>query len=258
MAANDFSPFKDTGLSDAKINDRYVWKNVKGVDSKLEARIFVDEATDKIVAPVTNTIFDLLDDDISLYGSRLESIGSERVVNIGTRNTVNVCTASVCIGGVDGADNAGFLVNSNNTISIGHGNQIGDPGMPSDSNVMIGDDIALDWGVDNVIIGHFPWGAGNEAPGLTNCVQISGRPVGASFPVDGSIILGGGIHPHSGLAKFQLLGDGLIGLTNFAHAAAYNPVDANQATVSNGWLRMKYQGQNIKIPIQTDNDAAIP
>lgn len=181
------------------------------------------------------------------------------VVIVGTDCTTdNASTYNVKVG------HYGDFQDSDTNIMIGHNSDC----FTADNNIVIGHDTDVNncsnniimginndtVGDNNLIIGH----SQNLGGVQNNCVVLSNQTQQGP-PADGSIIIGGSnVNAPSALPKFQLLSDHIIPLINSAANGAYNPADpaANQAT--NGWLRLKYQGRNIKIPILDDTDVAIP
>lgn len=248
------TPFTDIGLTADQISSNYTYSQIEKVHVNAVNSIYFDEVKDVIVVPVSGNTFErVANDDLTLIGTELTQTLSNNVVMLGhsmsTLNSDNV----VVIGGSPGGGVQG-VTSSPNVISIGFENAAGSAS-PAPNNINIGDTSAVTGGSNNVVIGQQPAHGGL----LDNTIVITHRPLisGITLPARGSVILGGDGIP-SVLPKFQLLSSAMVGLINQASTAAYAPNAVPAAALTNGFMRMKYQGVNIKIPIMLDTDVAIP
>lgn len=244
-------PFEDLNLSANQINADYTWKQIQTTSSKVDSKVYDNIATNYLVVSNQDNTFvdDPVFSDVTLLGTSLTNTNSGKIINIGHGSVITNSDTVIKIGGSEGGSDT--IVGSDNNIVISYDTDVGTVGASS-NNIILGNDNDIANGTRNIFIGH-QLGIG----GLTSdAIIIANRPLFAA-PVTGSIILGGGPAP-SALAKFQLLSNDLINMTNNAGNANYNPADgaANQAT--NGWLRLKYKGQNVKIPVLNDDDNPVP
>lgn len=286
--------FQDLGLTQGQINANYSFKQIQIADEHGSSNVFVDVATDNlVVANVDNTYDNATEVDLVLVGTGLTNTFSDSVVNIGHNTIINAADAVVNIGGAApaGADNtiseadnvvnighSNVILESNNVVQIGGSSTVGavDPFIADNSivvgfgnlcgtevdsfdNVCIGNITAPPSGSNNIVMGQSPAYHDQTATVHSDNIIIAHKPLTNTLVGDaqsGSVIIGGGAVP-SILPKLQFLSPDMIPLLDGAGTAVYvggaavnwNPVDVK------GWVRMKYQGVNIRVPFVLDDDA---
>jgi hypothetical protein len=248
------TPFTDIGLTADQISSNYTYSQIEKVHVNAVNSIYFDEVKDVVVIPVSGNTFErVANDDLTLIGTELTQTLSNNVVMLGHSMSALNSDNVVVIGGSPGGGVQG-VTGSSNVISIGFENAVGSANA-APNNINIGDTSAITGGSNNIVIGQQPAHGGL----LDNTIVITHRPliVGITPTARGSVILGGDGNP-SVLPKFQLLSPAMVGLINQASDDDYDPDDAAAAALTNGFMRMKYQGVNIKIPIMLDTDVAIP
>jgi hypothetical protein len=261
-------PFSESPLTPAQIDSNYTWKNIRQTGTRLDEKVFVNTTDDQLmVTKLDSTLTPDNTQDVIMVGTALTNTRTPKTVNIGHRNVMTGTTASVNIGMDSNIINRADLPDerADNNISIGDGNitgaaGVGAPDTASALNVIIGNanttGTAIAQGFRNVKIGH-DLRSGN---GVNNTICIATNPLLTPL-VSGAICLGGGATASSGLPKFQLQSDGLVTLVNSTFDGAYaeQGIGVNEvAAVQQGFLRMRYQGFDIKIPFLQDTNAAIP
>lgn len=243
MSLNEFEAIP---LTQEQVNSNYNFKAIQNVVDLTNSKVYSDIGNHMLVVSNTDNTF-VIDPGVG------------DVIVLGTDCTTDeFSNYNVKVG------HYGDYVNSDTNIMIGHNSDC----FNTDNNIVISHDTDINGGDENIIIGHnndFTGSRNTVIGGYQNLggaqddmIIISNRPQ-AGFPVSGSVVIGGSaVNAPSALPKVQLLSDTIVPLINNAGNAVYDPADpaANQAT--NGWLRLKYQGRNIKIPILDDTDLAIP
>lgn len=142
---------------------------------------------------------------------------------------------------------------ANDNILIGNFSEISNnSGItgPSRNNVLISNNSAIQDGSNNILIG-----TNGRCGGYTGSNrQLYGEVFGLA--TNGSICFGGstGSNP-SFLPRVQFLSDHLINLQANTPANGYNSlVTFPTPTNINGFLRIRYKGRNLLIPVLEDND----
>jgi len=246
------------GISDGQINSNYTFKQIDLLQDQVDAlnndvitTTYINQATQTLVIDGNNNTFDdEVEDKIIIYGhdNNVDEFTGECVV-IGTENILTNSDTSICIG------HRCEISNSTQSIAIGMDHDVGD----SANIINIGINNNLTEAPNNVLIGNNLLVTGDQP----NRIIISDTALEPSPPliianvVEGSIVLGGGNVP-STLPKIQFLKSDLVDLVNVTLDDVYDPNADEFFAATNGWMRIKYKGQNIKIPITVDDDAPIP
>lgn len=256
-------------LNANQINSNFTLKCIDQVNTSLQTQIngldnetFVDDANNLYISSTSSTTYDPA-------GTYLNSIGTNNTINnnsstailIGNNSSNQYTESSILLGGDSGI--LGTVTNqSTSIINLGHGSTIQNvpDATPMNYITNIGNGNDLNSGSNIVTIGHDL----NTGGGLNNNVIISTNPLdvtGGKNPTAGSIILqtsassvanqGGrpSAQPRVNFLGNELLnprgqnaGDVLDGLTTFALPAI------------NGYIRMKYKGTPVLIPIIVDSE----
>lgn len=184
---------------------------------------------------------------VAKVGGNGDVVDSDICAVIGNNCDLNNADDSIAIGGDTNIDTSTPVINIGVNSSVTNSN----------NNINIGGGSTITNAPNNVKIGHNL----NTTAGISNSIIISHRPFDnpGDSPVTGSIAFGAGPGvTASVLPKLQFLSTDLVDLTNVAGNATYNPADPAVAATHNGFLRLKYKGQNIKIPILADDDTPVP
>lgn len=247
------------GVTEAEINSNYLLRQVQLLKTNDSDLVSFDPVPDNLSVPASQITItgDPAPVDTVALGTELTVNLSNQVILIGHGSTVQDSNDCISIGGSSQAQPT-LIRNANSSINIGHDNPMGGAGNnQADFNIVIGSTNpkgVAGVATQNIIIGN----AVNSGDQKSNQIILAHKTL-AGEPASGAIVFGGGgaIQP-AGDARVQFLSDDIIELTNNAKNAVYNPADgaANQAT--NGWLRLRYKGQNIRIPIINDDEVAVP
>lgn len=238
-------PFSFIPLTQQQVDKDIYFKAIQNVADNADRQVYDNPLQNMLICSNTDNTFvdDGTVDNILIFGTNCTTDDTSGYnITIGHENDVVDSTTNIQIG-----HNSDILNNSNNNILIAHDTDITTGGS---NNIIIGTNNDQT-GSDNIIIGH-----NQVLDGADDVISI-GNGNHLDVPAQYSIVLGTGGQP-SALPRFQLLGSNLVPLINIASNNLYNPIEVavNQAT--NGWLRMNYQGVNIKIPIMIDTDLPIP
>lgn len=279
--------FTDIGLSQAQVDSNYTYKQIQNADGHASANVYVDPVKN-ILACTNNAdnVFDEVgDDSYVLAGTNLTNTRSDNTVQVGgtSGGGAGAVTSSVIDGdqvvsvghgckvlnsdkvvvagganfvGTLGTDAPGTFFGSDNVISLGYDNISGSSGVAS-NNINIGNDSGCDFGQNNIVMGQAPNYHDGTAVANSNNIVLAHKPltselVGAAKL--GSIIIGGGAVP-SILPKIQFLSPDMVKMLQGDAAAAYPGAGASAFPANtDGWVRMKYQGINIRLPFVLDDD----
>lgn len=246
------------GLSNEQINSNYTFKQIYILNEQIDdltndviTTTYTNQATQTLITDGNNNIYDNdAEDKIIIYGHNNEADpNTGACVIVGTENVLTNADSSIAIG------HRNTNANGETSIIIGLDNNMD----ASPNSINIGINTDLTDAPNNVIIGNNLQVKGDHP----NRIIISDTQLEPSIPllvadvVEGSIVFGGGNTP-SELPKIQFLKSDLVGLTNADHDDVYDPNEAPIFVATNGWMRIKYKGQNIKIPIMDDDDSPIP
>lgn len=261
------NPFVTTGLSQDQINSNTTLKYIDNLNTvtnnnyitlndTINEKIYVNSTVGEyntVTPNVNNTFAELNQSNLCIYGqNNLIQNNNTELLIIGNSNTAQFTDQNITIG----YNNQN--IHSVENIIIGKGTTANgaDAINTCRNNIIIGNDSDLINGSrNNIIICN----DANNGGDLQYVIQIGMCAiVGLPNPANGSIVFSSGqagTGAPSLLPKLQFLNGGLTNLEGNAPGVAYNDA-ATFATPANinGYIRLKYKGKNIKIPVLADDD----
>ena len=262
------------GITQEQRNGSYILKSIDTLQTQvntvqtsvatLDNETFVDDPNYNYVSSTTSMSYDLAKQFNCLVGVDGGCIGnkdSQYTTILGSRARVENGDNNIAIGTNNQILYTGVnpLNRCNNNIAIGNTSLIQNPGDGGavENNIVLGHTNGIDNGNNNIVIGN----AVGHGVAINNSIILAQKGLNnngdTQFPTAGSVVISAsptGYVP-SVLPRVQFLSDGLTRLQGTDVNTKYDPA-ATFATpgLINGYMRIRYHGQNLLIPVIADGD----
>jgi hypothetical protein len=251
-------------LTNNQINSSFVFSCIKNVQDQINANdiTYTDDTNNLYISSESSTQYDPGSEFILSVGTNNDiSANNSTCLLVGSGSATNYCDSTTVIGHGSGIFGTNTYQTSN-VINIGHESNVNNPadGEIMDSIILLGNNNDIDNGSNIVVIGNDL----NHGSQLNNNVIISASPLdtlNGRVPTDGSIILQSssssiankGGQPSS-QPRFCILGDELLNPRGQNAGDVLDGLTIFNIPQINGYIRMKYKGVPVLIPVLLDTE----